>query len=170
MLYISGDSYLIDKISWTPIEGPLDKDSLEWIVKGIESYLSGYSRTFPGYLSFIKGRPVWTRKRLEHSAEGISQQILILISSIPYSHTMTYGEIAFKLNNVRLARVVGQVCKNNPLPILVPCHRVIGKNSIGGYTGGIAKKHFLLDLESGATHMELRQSIVVSPQSFETNQ
>jgi len=154
VLYISGQARLIDKISWTPIEGTIDKDSIGWVVKPIEAYFSGYGRAFPGCLSLIKGRPVWTRGKIEFSAQNISQQILILISSIPYGHTMSYGEIASKLGNIRLARVVGQVCKGNPLPILVPCHRVVGKNSIGGYAGGIAKKRFLLDLESGSIPMD----------------
>lgn len=153
VLYISGGAYLIDKISWTPIEGSVDKDSIGWVVKPIEAYFSGYGRVFPGHLSLIKGRPVWTRKKVEFLAQNISQQILILISSIPYGHTMSYGEVASKLGNARLARVVGQVCKRNPLPILIPCHRVVGKNSMGGYAGGVAKKRLLLDLESGPISM-----------------
>jgi len=67
---------------------------------------------------------------------------------IPYGKTMTYGEIAVIVNSH--PRAVGTACGRNPVPIIIPCHRVTGKNgTLAGYSGGdgIETKKFLLELE-----------------------
>lgn len=68
---------------------------------------------------------------------------------IPYGETRTYAEIAASIQNERAVRAVGQANRSNPLPILIPCHRVIGKNNkLTGYAGKqVDKKEFLLKLE-----------------------
>ena len=69
---------------------------------------------------------------------------------IPYGRTETYGVIAARLGNS--ARAVGGACGANPIPIVIPCHRVVGAGGkLTGYSGhgGLATKKFLLDLESG---------------------
>ncbi len=73
------------------------------------------------------------------------------ISRISYGNTVSYGELAEELGNIRAARAVARACKRNPLPIVIPCHRVVGKKSIGGYSfGGIRVKKFLIQLERKA--------------------
>lgn len=69
------------------------------------------------------------------------------LQAIPYGETMTYGEIAQSLKSA--ARAVGTACGANPLPIIVPCHRVTAENGLGGFSGlgGIATKRRLLALE-----------------------
>lgn len=69
------------------------------------------------------------------------------MSCIPYGRTAAYSDLALALGNRNLARAVGQACKRNPLPIIVPCHRVVGKHSLGGFSSGIHRKKFLLRLE-----------------------
>ena len=67
---------------------------------------------------------------------------------IPYGKTVTYGEIAEELGNIHLARQVGQAVGANPLSIIIPCHRVMGKHAkITGYAGGVQRKQHLLQLE-----------------------
>ena len=66
---------------------------------------------------------------------------------IPYGETRSYGEIAAVCGNPKAARAVGQAVHRNPLPIIVPCHRVVGVSNLGGYAGGLAIKRFLLRLE-----------------------
>ncbi|HOD33979.1 MAG TPA: MGMT family protein, partial [Holophaga sp.] len=63
--------------------------------------------------------------------------------------TLTYGELAARAGSPRAARAVGQAMRRNPLPILVPCHRVVGERWSGGYSfgQGLATKRRLLDLE-----------------------
>jgi methylated-DNA-[protein]-cysteine S-methyltransferase len=71
-----------------------------------------------------------------------------LISAIPYGATRTYGELARDLGDRSLAQAVGAACGRNPLPVVVPCHRVVGADgSLVGFGGGLDRKRFLLDLE-----------------------
>jgi methylated-DNA-[protein]-cysteine S-methyltransferase len=68
---------------------------------------------------------------------------------IPYGQTLTYGDVAAKLNVP--AQVVGQACGQNPIAIVIPCHRIVGTNWLGGYSSelGLSAKEYLLDLERG---------------------
>lgn len=67
---------------------------------------------------------------------------------IPYGATCTYGDIAARIGRPKAVRAVGQANHCNPLPIFIPCHRVIGKNgALTGYAGGLALKQALLELE-----------------------
>ena len=61
---------------------------------------------------------------------------------------MTYKEVAKRLGNADMEKVVMQVLHQNPCPILLPCHRVVGTNKLHGYVDGILKKKFLLELEN----------------------
>jgi methylated-DNA-[protein]-cysteine S-methyltransferase len=71
--------------------------------------------------------------------------------AVPYGHTRTYGEVAAELGKPRAARAVGAACRDNPVPILVPCHRIVGgSGSLGGFGGGVKMKQALLTLEKGA--------------------
>ncbi|MBO8127017.1 MAG: methylated-DNA--[protein]-cysteine S-methyltransferase [Firmicutes bacterium] len=70
-----------------------------------------------------------------------------LMTLIPYGKTVTYADLATALNNPGAVRAVGQACGANPIPIVVPCHRVLAKGSLGGYTGGLEYKKYLLELE-----------------------
>ena len=68
---------------------------------------------------------------------------------IPYGATATYGEIARAVGSPGAVRAVGAACARNPVPIIVPCHRVIGADgTLTGYAGGLERKRALLELES----------------------
>ncbi len=72
------------------------------------------------------------------------------LRAIPYGTTITYGELARRIGNLRAVRAVGLANGRNPLSIIVPCHRVIGANgTLTGYGGGVERKRFLLALECG---------------------
>jgi methylated-DNA-[protein]-cysteine S-methyltransferase len=72
-----------------------------------------------------------------------------LIDRIPHGETSTYGEIAAELGDPTLARRVGGAVGRNPLSVIVPCHRVVGKDGkLTGYAGGLERKRFLLELEA----------------------
>jgi methylated-DNA-[protein]-cysteine S-methyltransferase len=67
---------------------------------------------------------------------------------IPYGETRSYGQLARALGDRSLAQAVGSACGRNPLPVVVPCHRVVGADgSLVGFGGGLERKRFLLDLE-----------------------
>ena len=84
------------------------------------------------------------------SAEGtvFQQAVWDLMRQIPYGRTSTYGELAAQLGNSNKARAVGGAANKNPLPIIIPCHRVMGASgSLTGFAGGLETKQFLLELE-----------------------
>jgi methylated-DNA-[protein]-cysteine S-methyltransferase len=70
------------------------------------------------------------------------------VVKIPYGQTRSYGEIARKVGSPRAARAVGTANSTNPLPFVIPCHRVVASNGLGGYGGGLPMKRKLLRLES----------------------
>lgn len=73
------------------------------------------------------------------------------IAAIPYGETRTYTDLARGAGNERAVRAAGSACSRNPIPLVVPCHRVLRSDgSLGGYAGGIEIKERLLELERGA--------------------
>ncbi len=73
------------------------------------------------------------------------------LARIPFGETVDYGSLAVRVGRPGAARAVGRANATNPIPIIVPCHRVIGANgSLTGYAGGMEAKRTLLDLERGA--------------------
>ncbi|WP_256796119.1 methylated-DNA--[protein]-cysteine S-methyltransferase [Terrabacter sp. Ter38] len=82
-------------------------------------------------------------------ARGFRLTVLRHLSAIPYGSTESYGEVAVASGSPRAVRAVGSACATNPLPIVVPCHRVVRSDgSLGGYLGGLPTKERLLALES----------------------
>jgi methylated-DNA-[protein]-cysteine S-methyltransferase len=81
--------------------------------------------------------------------DEFQRRVWTVLEEIPYGETTTYGEIAGRLGEpAHAAQAVGKAVGQNPLSIVIPCHRVIGKNgSLTGYAGGLKRKQFLLDLE-----------------------
>jgi methylated-DNA-[protein]-cysteine S-methyltransferase len=72
------------------------------------------------------------------------------LQTIPYGETISYGELAKKIGDSKAVRAVGAANGQNPIPIIVPCHRVIGSDgSLTGFGGGIENKRKLLELERG---------------------
>jgi methylated-DNA-[protein]-cysteine S-methyltransferase len=80
--------------------------------------------------------------------DEVRRRVWHLLTTIPYGETVTYGELAAALADGSTAQEVGQAVGRNPLSIVVPCHRVVGKNGqLTGYAGGLKRKQFLLELE-----------------------
>lgn len=86
--------------------------------------------------------------------EGLLGEVLRAMVTIPYGETRTYGELAAQLDSSPVA--VGQACGRNPVPVVVPCHRVVGHDSLGGFSspGGLAAKRALLDAEAGQRRLD----------------
>ena len=77
-----------------------------------------------------------------------NRRVLDELARVPYGEVVTYGELAARAKRPRAARAVGTVMNRNPLPIVLPCHRVIGANGkLVGYGGGLERKEALLRLE-----------------------
>lgn len=82
---------------------------------------------------------------------GFATGVLRATTQVPFGELTTYGRVAHEAGSSRAARAAGNALGSNPIPIVVPCHRVVhADGSIGGYTGGLDRKRFLLDLEGVA--------------------
>jgi methylated-DNA-[protein]-cysteine S-methyltransferase len=85
-----------------------------------------------------------------------SMTVLHELARVPYGEVTTYGSLAARSGRPRAARAVGTIMNRNPIPIVLPCHRVVGSTgSLVGYGGGLERKRQLLDLE----HAELRLDV-----------
>jgi methylated-DNA-[protein]-cysteine S-methyltransferase len=92
--------------------------------------------------------------------DPFQDRVWALLDEIPTGTTTTYGQLAEKLGDKTLAQQVGKAVGQNPLCIIVPCHRVVGKDGkLTGYAGGLKRKQFLLELEGAG---EVRDGRLVS--------
>ncbi|HVX43097.1 MAG TPA: methylated-DNA--[protein]-cysteine S-methyltransferase [Mycobacteriales bacterium] len=83
------------------------------------------------------------------AGDDFQHRVWALLAEIPFGATTTYGELAERLGDKKLARMVGRAVGYNPLSIVVPCHRVVGKGGkLTGYAGGLERKRFLLAFEA----------------------
>ena len=88
---------------------------------------------------------------LEPAGTPFQLQVLDALATIPYGETRSYGEVAAQIGKPRAVRAVGAANGRNPLPIVLPCHRVIGADgSLTGFGGGLETKRYLLDLEGAS--------------------
>jgi methylated-DNA-[protein]-cysteine S-methyltransferase len=88
---------------------------------------------------------------LDLRAPAFQEQVLRELALVPYGELATYGELARRIGKPRAARAVGGALNRNPVPIVLPCHRVVGAGgALVGYAGGLDRKRALLALESSA--------------------
>jgi methylated-DNA-[protein]-cysteine S-methyltransferase len=143
-LLIAGDDVAIHFISF-PRNGKAEKPRPEWresargpvgeAIRQLREYFAGARTDFdlplaPEGTEFQ--RSVWRR-----------------LQEIPYGETISYGELARRIGNPQASRAVGSANGSNPIPIVIPCHRVIGSNGkLTGFGGGLPVKEALLGLEA----------------------
>jgi methylated-DNA-[protein]-cysteine S-methyltransferase len=110
-------------------------DHLRTARTAIAAYLAGTVRSFDLPLDFEGGTPFQVK-------------VWEALQRIPYGRVRSYGWVARKVGKPGAARAVGAACGANPVPLLVPCHRVVaGDGSLGGFSGGLSNKRRLLKLE-----------------------
>lgn len=111
---------------------------LDAVAREIEEYFAGRRRTFDVPLDL----------RLAH---GFRRTVLSHLPEIGYGTTASYAAVAKASGHPKAVRAVGSACANNPLPVVVPCHRVVRSDgTIGQYVGGVEAKEALLTLEGAA--------------------
>jgi len=111
------------------LRGPIDD-----VRRELDEYFEGSRREFD--------------LRLDLRVASFNAEVLAELARVPYGVTTTYGTLAGKVGHPRAARAVGTVMNRNPIPIVLPCHRVVGANgSLTGYAGGLDRKLQLLQLE-----------------------
>ncbi|MBC2185601.1 methylated-DNA--[protein]-cysteine S-methyltransferase [Listeria sp. FSL L7-0229] len=98
--------------------------------------------------AYLNGELTQFTVPLDLTATPLQLEVFNALQTIPYGETRTYTEIAEQINRPKAVRAVGTAIGKNPLLLVIPCHRVIGKNGkLTGYSGGIAMKEALLTLE-----------------------
>lgn len=157
--------HLMTTVAYTWIESPLGRVAVAWSDRGVERVGIGpdaaramdrrwrldpaldceATRQVRAYL--FGGRPDFD---VPVVLEGTDFQIAIWkeLTRVPYGMTLSYGEMATRVGRPAAARAVGMACNRNPVPIIIPCHRVIGADGrLVGFGGGLALKRALLELE-----------------------
>jgi O-6-methylguanine DNA methyltransferase len=100
---------------------------------------------------YFEGKPVDLRHPMDlDGATPFQRAVWRALRRIPHGQTRTYAQIACAIGRPRACRAVGTACGSNPLPLLIPCHRAVARNGIGGFSAGRGWKKFLLDLEAAA--------------------
>jgi methylated-DNA-[protein]-cysteine S-methyltransferase len=84
---------------------------------------------------------------MELDGTDFQREVWTELTRIPYGETISYGELARRVGRPSAPRAVGQANGRNPIPVIVPCHRVLASNGIGGYGGGLKVKRALLAVE-----------------------
>lgn len=97
--------------------------------------------------AYFDGRLTRFSVPLDLQAPAFHKKVLGRVKAIGYGKTKTYGQIAASLGNPKSARAVGGANRSNPVPIIIPCHRVVAANGLGGYGGGVALKKTILAFE-----------------------
>ncbi len=91
--------------------------------------------------------------KLSPQGTNFQNQVWRELLNIPYGETKSYSEIAIAIGNSKAVRAIGNANNKNPIPIIIPCHRVIGKSGkLVGYAGGLGIKEALLKLESNVSY------------------
>ena len=97
---------------------------------------------------YFEGKRIKFEISLNPKGTEFMKKVWKELLNIPYGETRTYKEIAEKIGNSKASRAVGMANNKNPIPIIIPCHRVIGSNNkLVGYALGLDMKQYLLDLE-----------------------
>ncbi len=101
--------------------------------------------------SYFSGTLTQFEIDLDLKTDGFSREVLLKVNEIPYGKLRTYKDIAKELGNPGASQAVGNANGANPIPIIIPCHRVVASNGLGGYGGGLPLKKKLLAIEQQNT-------------------
>jgi methylated-DNA-[protein]-cysteine S-methyltransferase len=121
----------------------------------------GFERTEEQLGEYFAGKRTDFELATTSAGDEFQRRVWGLIDRVPYGQTTTYGAMAAELGDSALARKVGGAVGRNPLSIVVPCHRVVGKDGrLTGYAGGLARKRSLLELEGASGQVEGEQLLL----------
>ncbi|MBK8338494.1 MAG: methylated-DNA--[protein]-cysteine S-methyltransferase [Flavobacteriales bacterium] len=135
-VHIESDGLVITHVSFDNLRGSRAKEPklLGTAAKQMEQYMAGKRKRF--------------ELPLQRLGTRFQRLVWEAIDDIPYGKTRTYQSIGEKIGGLAMARTVGHACGSNPLPILLPCHRVIASDGLlTGYVGGLWRKRWMLQHE-----------------------
>ena len=130
-----------------PADGVEDSRPLADVVRQLEEYFAGRRNAFD--------------LPLAPQGTAFQQAVWRALQEIPYGKSASYAEIALAIDNPKAVRAVGLANGRNPIPVVIPCHRVIGKDgSLTGYGGGLPIKRKLLELENIRFREDRQRSLI----------
>ena len=143
MLYMDTERHGYPNPDWQPASRQFDE-----ACRQLDRYFEGRLKRFDLPLA-PRGTP-------------FQQRVWQALLEIPYGHTTSYSELAERIGNPKSVRAVGTANGANPISIIIPCHRVIGRDgSLTGYAGGLARKALLLKLEGAKLQPEQDQLLLI---------
>lgn len=147
-LRLKGDENNLYEISFDP---PVDPEPGNLLLKAcadqIQAYFHGKLKKFDIPVSL--------------SLTPFQEMVLSHVLAIPFGETRSYGQIADSMENPKSVRAIGNANGKNPLPIVIPCHRVVGsEGQLTGYSGGLWRKKWLLQHESSCLQLDLFPSFL----------
>lgn len=143
-LLIAGDSNAVKRIEF-PKNGKARKPEPDWT----ESSRGPVGKAAKQLREYFEGKRAGFDLPLEPDGTEFQRSVWRNLQEIPYGETISYGELAKRVGNPKASRAVGAANGQNPIPIVIPCHRVIGSNGkLTGFGGGLPTKEALLALEN----------------------
>lgn len=133
-LYLESSGTALIRAAFSGAPGDDRDPILEEACRQLDQYFQGVRRQFD--------------LPLDPAGTDFQKAVWAALRTIPYGQTVTYGRLAALVGNPKASRAVGGANNRNPIPVIIPCHRVIGADgTLTGYAGGLDKKRFLLELE-----------------------
>jgi methylated-DNA-[protein]-cysteine S-methyltransferase len=146
-LLIVGDTAAVQRIAF-PCRGKAVKPEAVWQA----SQRGPVGEAFRQLREYFAGRRTGFDLPLAPEGTAFQRAVWRQLQDIPYGETISYGELARRVGNPKASRAVGSANGANPLPIVIPCHRVIAADgTLGGFGGGLPTKQTLLALEQRAS-------------------
>jgi methylated-DNA-[protein]-cysteine S-methyltransferase len=142
VIQITADEKAVNKIEFTQTEDiiPTKNDNETPIIKLTINQLDEY---------FLQSLRIFTVP-IKFEGTEFQKKVWTELQKIPYGYTLSYGQVAEKIGDANAVRAVGSANGQNPIAIIVPCHRVIGSNGeLTGYSGELWRKQWLLEHEGG---------------------
>ena len=139
----------LGSVTFIEEDGALLAISMQRSLEGVEKETSLTKEAYAQLSEYLNGKRKTFDLPFKMRGTQFQLQVWNALLDIPYGETRSYKQIAEAIGNPKAVRAVGMANNRNPLLIIVPCHRIIGKNgSLVGYAGGLDKKEFLLRLDN----------------------
>lgn len=150
MKYVYYNDTIVGEVGVVEEDGYIIEVLVNEKIKDAEIKLTNLiQETFDQLDVYFKGKRKEFDIKIKLKGTSFQQKVWEELVRIPYGSTLSYKDIATKIGNMKASRAVGRANNKNPIPIIVPCHRVIGKNGkLVGYAMGLEIKQMLLDLEN----------------------
>ena len=138
-LIISIHNQKVIGIKWVTVASPKKKDKFQF-----DSFANGTIKQLDNYFS---GKTDALEIKVQMQGTQFQKDVWESLTKIPLGETRTYSDIASEIGRPEAYRAVGSACARNKIPVIIPCHRVVGKNNVTGWSGNTGAKEWLLEHE-----------------------